>query len=260
MTALSEVLPNLAFLNDAPTGRGGSPDLTWTEYREVIEAAIAGAPRSLQKRIGPSELGNPCDLCLGRKLAGIPEIPQAPAWLATVGTAIHSWLEETFVVLNRDYPAGEIRYLLEQTVSVGEIDGTEITGHCDMYDRVTATVVDWKTCGPTRIKKYRAQGPGDTYRRQAHLYARGWTRRGLPVDHVAIAFLPRNEAFGRAFFWHEPYDEAIAIEALERADALAKAIRLAGPDAVLPGLAALPGCDSCSRYVPRSGAFDDLVT
>lgn len=250
---------DLSFLTDAPTTRGTSPDLAWAEYRKTIEDAILAIPRSQQVRIGPSEVGNPCDLCLGRKLAGVPELPGPAAWIPTVGTAVHAWLEETFVVLNRDHPAGHIRYLLEQTVSVGEIDGTEITGHCDMYDRLNAIVVDWKTVGPHRLKAYRAHGPGPTYRAQAHLYARGWTRRGLPVDHVAIAFLPRNEELHRAWFWSEPYDESIALDALARADALAKAIRHAGAGAVLPSLTALPGCDSCRRYVPGAGPFDDLV-
>lgn len=224
---------------------GPSPD-AWAEYRAVIEAAITDHPRSQQVRIGPSELGTPCLLCLGRKLAGVPERREA-AWLPTVGTAVHSWLEETFAVAN----AGQqhARYLTELRVDVGEVDGTAITGSCDLFDRVDASVNDWKVVGPTTLRKVRAQGPGDTYRTQAHLYGRGMTRRGLAVRTVRIVFLPRSEpTLAGAVIWSEPYDEAVAVAALTRADALAKAIRLASADAVLAGLAALPGCLSCTHY------------
>lgn len=251
MTALAD----LAHLAGPTSGRGGNPATTWAEYRHLIDDAIANNPRSQQVRIGPSELGTDCLRCLGHKLAGIPEQRDA-AWLPWIGTAVHAALEEVFAAYNAQCPPGEARFLLETTVSVGEVDGVEITGHADLYDRVTRTQSDWKIVGKSTLTAAKASGPTATYRVQAHLYARGFHRRGLPVDRVQIIYLPRNEpTLANAVIWGEPYDENVALAALQRADALAKAIRLAGPDAVLPGLQATPGCHSCARYPLPDGTY-----
>jgi hypothetical protein len=207
-------------------GRGGDPRLLQAELLEVIRSAIRDQPRSQQTRIGPSELGHPCDRWLSHKLRGTPEVNQRSApWLPTVGTAIHAWLEDVFTA--DTVPAiaagGEPRWLLEQRVSVGTIDGQDITGSCDLYDTVTATVVDWKTCGKTRLDKYRRHGPDNDYRVQAHAYGRGWTRKGYDVERVAICFLPRNAELDDTVWWSEPYDEQIAVAALARAEVIAMA-------------------------------------
>ena len=53
---------------------GGDPwDALTTDIRTVIEDAITNHPRTLQKQIGPSEVGTPCDHCLAAKLAGWEE-------------------------------------------------------------------------------------------------------------------------------------------------------------------------------------------
>lgn len=72
------------------------PDGTLTEqaYVEAIRHAIANHPRSLQRAIGPSEVGIECDRRLAYKLLGHPERDGGDGWLPTVGTGVHSWLEE----------------------------------------------------------------------------------------------------------------------------------------------------------------------
>lgn len=238
-------LADLSALAGPQCGRGGNPDVTWAEYRAVIETAIDGTPRSQQTRIGPSELGTPCNRCLAHKLAGIPETRDT-AWLPAVGTAVHGWLQDVFIGANAGQP---IRYLTELTVSVGDVDGVDITGHVDMYDIATAELTDWKCVGATTLRAAKS-GPSPVYRTQAHLYGRGLIRRGLPVERVRIAYLPRNSVNGLAdaVVWSEPYDEQVALAALARADALAKAIRLAGAPAVLANFPPTPGCHSCARY------------
>lgn len=223
---------------------------TWPEYRAVIEQAITDHPRSQQTRIGPSEIGIPCDRCLARKLAGIPE-PRDAAWLPTLGTAVHAWLADLFTEANRDLQVA--RYLVEMRVSVGEIDSVDITGSCDLHDRETGDVTDWKIVGKSALEKAKAGHIKPEYRVQAHGYGRGWIRRGLPVRNVQVVFLPRNEhSLATAHVWSEPYDEQIVIDALSHADALAKAIRLVGPDTVIPTLSNDPDCYSCRRYDPTN--------
>ncbi|WP_426566411.1 hypothetical protein ACPPVT_07645 [Angustibacter sp. McL0619] len=245
-------LPSLAQLADQPTQTGGDPVLLWAEYRHTIESAIANMPRTLQRRIGPSEIGTPCDWCLGHKLAGVPEARDA-AWLPWVGNMVHGGLEEVFVHANNGLP--KARYLVETRVAVGEVDGVEITGSADLVDVVTLTQSDWKVVGKTSLTKAKGKGPTPEYRVQAHLYGRGFHRRGIPVQRVQIVYLPRNEpTLANAVIWGEDYDERIAVDALTRADAMAKAIRLAGPDTVLPQLARTPGCYSCPRYPNPDGS------
>lgn len=224
----------------------------WDEYRTLIETAIDGDPRSLQTRIGPSEVGNPCDRCLIHKLAGTPEINTDAAWLPFIGTATHAALADFFMAANGD----RARFLVEATVSVGTIGGVDITGHADLFDLVRRRVNDWKIVGKTTLDKVRRHGPSAVYRIQAHLYGRGFTRRGLPVDTVGIHFLPRNStSLHDAIVWEEPYDEQVALDALHRADMLAAGIAVVGAEAVLASAPTHLGTEfSCRRYPDASQA------
>jgi hypothetical protein len=117
---------------------------------------------------------------------------------------------------------------------------------------VYATVIDWKIVGKTSLDKARRKGPSDTYRAQAHLYGRGWTRRPLPVEHVAIFWLPASGDLSEAVWWTEPYDENVALAALARADGIAAAIRLLGAGNVIPQLATADDfCTSCEWFSPN---------
>lgn len=249
--SVTEILPDLSHLGGLVSDV--DPATTWTSYRQIIESAIADMPRTQQVRIGPSELGTDCNLCLARKLAGIQEARDV-AWLPWVGTAVHAQLDDVFTRHNATLPA--LRFLTELTVSVGEVDGQEITGHLDNYDLATAEITDWKIVGKTTLTKVKAKGPTPAYRTQGHLYGRGVVRRGLPVRRVRIAYLPRNEpTLDNAVIWSEPYDEQVALKALARADALAKALRVAGVEAVLAGLTGAAGCYSCARYPDADGKY-----
>lgn len=211
--------------------RGGDPLLVRDELLHVIATHIDNHPRSAQTRIGPSEVGAPCPRRLAYKLAGTAEVNiRTAAWRPTVGTAVHSWLEQACQAWNEAHSIE--RFYLEQKVTVGTIGGVEITGSCDCYDRITATVIDWKVVGPTALKKYKAnKHPGEQYRTQAHLYGRGFVREGLPVDHVAIMFLPQSGELHDAYYWTEPYDEQVALDGLNRADGIATLVAALGPAA-----------------------------
>lgn len=231
------VLPDLSHLAGLATQRGGDPNLLRDELVHIIRNHAEQAPRSLQKKIGPSEIGTPCNRRLGHMLAGTERRASGDPWRTTVGTAVHQWLAEAMAAANASCPPGEARWLVEQRVVAGSIDGTTLDGTTDLYDRVTATVLDWKTTTLPKIRAYKANGPDEQYRVQAMVYGMGWTQRGLPVDTVAIFFLPRDGQLADAYMHHEPYDENVALAAIAKADAIARAGRLAGWNAVLPGLA-----------------------
>lgn len=246
-------------------------DLQRVELLHVIKGAIDAHPRSQQVKIGPSEIGTPCLRKLGHKLAGTPEVNTSQdGWKATVGTAIHTWLAETFALANRDpnaalqqlagadglpdltgFDSTAARYLVEQRVTAGSVNGVPLDGSCDLLDRATGTVVDWKCTSLANIKKYRVNGPGDQYRVQAHTYGLGYANRGEQVLTVAVMFLPRDAELRQAYLWAEPYDPSVAQAAMQRASGVAAGLAAVGAAAFLPHLAMTPTyCNWCPYHMP----------
>lgn len=220
------------------------------ELTSTLEASMQYHPRSMQKRIGPSEIGNPCDRCLAHKLAGTPERADL-AWLPWIGTAVHERLELLFIENNnvRVNLGMDWRWLTESTVTVGTIGGVEITGSTDLFDPQTGTVVDYKCVGTSTLRKAKTSGPSEQYRIQANLYARGWIREGYTVNQTAIWYLPRNAMSLRdGYFWSAPVDLDAAEQALERANRLATAIDALGAQAVIDAQPEHTGDFTCKRW------------
>lgn len=220
---------------------------TITAIQKTIHDSITQAPRSLQAAIGPSEIGNACVHCLAARLAGWPKTGDA-AWLPWIGTAVHTQLENTFMAAR---PAG--RWRAETRVTVGHIDGRPVTGSNDLVDLHQMVTVDWKIVGASTLTKARAGQVSNTYLVQQMLYARGWHNQGVPIEHVLIAFLPRNAvSLSSAVWWAHPYDEQIATGALDRATAIARALKafpsVAERDAWISTLPRADTCWDCPRY------------
>lgn len=235
---------------DANTGARLIVDALFT----TIEENITNHPRSQQKRIGPSEIGVDCDRRLIHKLAGHDEPDRGPAWKPTVGTACHAQMEEWFSTHPDEFK-------VEQRVLVGQIGDQYITGSTDLFIPTEGAVVDWKFVGPTRLKHYRAKGPGNQYRVQAHLYGKGWETAGYQVNTVMIAFLPRDGELGDSYIWWEPYDPMVALTALVRANEFQQDIANRGVEKVLESRSACtdrwcPWCAPANRVqaVKNSGA------
>lgn len=223
-----------------------TPEAVELDLIEEIKSAILDHPRSLQKTIGPSEVGMPCTRRLLHKLNGDDEPQRGLPWLPTIGTAMHTWLAgvmENAIGQHYDPP----RYLIEHKVMVGDIAGVPCWGSSDLFDSGSGTVIDWKIIGKGPMQEYRRKGPREQYRKQAHLYGRGFALQGYTVNQVMLAFLPRNEIdLSYRYFWAEPYDESVALAALERASGLAHLLSAIGIDEAV----ALYGpCDDL-RYCP----------
>ncbi|MGN7137301.1 hypothetical protein [Streptomyces pseudogriseolus] len=198
--------------------------------RTLIIDTANQAPRSVQRRIGPSEVGNPCTRALAYKLLDWPEVPGADRdpWASIQGTAVHAWMAELFET--RD-PNGD-RYLVEQKVTVrkGITEAADITGSADLYDRHTGTVFDWKITGTSSLEKYRRNGPGDQYRIQANLYGLGMRNAGENPRRVAIVFLPRHHILD-PFVWVDDFRPDVAEAALARLDQVRDQILRTDPEA-----------------------------
>lgn len=198
------------------------------DYMDVIIRSIVNQPRSLQKRIGPSEMGVECARAILHKLNGDQEPDRGNTpWKPTIGTSVHNYLETAFTKANTPT---QIRWGTEHRVTVGTVAGIPITGSADLFDDKHGVVGDHKIVGKSMLASYRANGPGEQYRRQAHLYGRGFEALGLTVRLVAICFLPREGELDDTFIWTEPYNQSLAIETVERVDALAALLAAVGVD------------------------------
>lgn len=230
---------------------GADPSLLRDELRWHIRQAIEAHPRSLQKLIGPSELGTSCPRKLAYRLAQTPELPRSAAWRPTVGTAVHAWLADAMCDAN--LRLGFTRYLVETTVTVGSIRGVDITGTADLYDRVTATIVDWKVVGPNTLRIVAGQGVDALYQTQLNLYRLGFLARGAPVEALAVYYLPANGELSQGIYKPVQIDESAALGTLARAGAVLWAIEAAGPEAVIRGSATAPDrCQWCAWHRPGS--------
>ena len=196
------------------------PPSTIAELRDVLIAYDASRPRSVQRELGPSELGTPCDQQIARKLTGAPTRPTtAPPWAPMQGTAMHVLMEDVLAYWNGR--VGRDRWVPEAELQITP----DVIGHGDAYDRDHALVVDWKHVGRTALQKLqRARRAGKPpseqvspeYRVQAHLYGLGHEMQGRPVRWVRLVLLARSWLYDDSDEWTERYDDEVAGQALER--------------------------------------------
>jgi hypothetical protein len=230
----------------------------------TVQDAARNAPRSRQAAPGPSELGVPCDRRLAYKIMDWDRPNDSrDQWPSTIGTSVHAWMATTFAAENRRihaareaagiprWPNGQPqptpdRYLIERRVHLPY----DISGSADLFDRDTGRVIDWKVVGLPKIKEYRVKGPGQQYRVQAHLYGLGMLLAGETVADVADVFLPRGGRLEDLYVWTEPFNPAIATEALNRYEAIKQKVITLDPQIRPATWAAFPTAESYCTYCP----------
>lgn len=190
-----------------------------SQLTEIIRWADGNSARSQQKRIGPSEMGDPCDRRIGYRIAEVPEInDRFDPWAGIVGTSIHSWLDAAITAWVTEH--GSKTWLTETPVS---LDGF-IRGRSDLFNVDEACVIDHKGAGPSVMKKVLKDGPGIGYVVQIHLYGYGYENLGHKVRKVALAFYPRAGWLKDMYVWTADYDREIALAALDRVSAIARQV------------------------------------
>lgn len=179
------------------------------EIRTILGEHNARTPRTLQRRLGPSELGVACDRQVVGKMAGTPATNHVfDPWPSFVGTAVHVSLAEMFDGDN--LRKGVARWLTEQKVTAR----TDISGTGDLYDAQEACVGDHKVLGVTSLAKVkRPEGPPRKYQVQLLLYGLGFINLGLPVSRVALIAYPRTKStLDDLYVWERPFDgEAVEL-------------------------------------------------
>jgi hypothetical protein len=223
--------------------------------RRLIAQAAAAAPRSQQIDMGPSEAGEPCARRLAYKILDWHKPGRdLDPWAAVQGVAVHTWLAAAFRAENDRL--GRKRYLVEQRVQpVTDTDAKLglpgwLTGSCDLFDRDTGLVTDWKLTSPDRLRQYAAAGPGQKYRTQAHLYGRGLVNAGEHVAAVSIVFLPRATFLDGIHVWSEPYDPSVVEAAFRRLAAIRDALIALDPEANPGRWSYFPTAPGSCRHCP----------
>ena len=270
-------LPN----HDGPCA--DQPETVFAELADIIRHAELNRDRSVQKAIGPSGYGVECTRWLLHMLAeddepGATDIVNHWAW---VGTAMHDRLERDVKASPINNAGPSPRFLTEITVTVGHVAGRPMKGHVDVTDAEVGGVVDWKGCGKSSTQKmqshirktggvevvakvgdftvrgWRGGHPGQKYRRQLQGYGLGVMLTGRPVKWVMDIFIPRNSTrvdawrSGEVWFWSEPFDPQIAIDALDRCNGLHDLIQGVGLAAALDLFSAEQCTESHCPWCPK---------
>lgn len=182
------------------------------ELTTILCWAEASRERSLQVRLGPSELGVECERQLGYRIMGLqgPNLDMADPWAGFVGSAIHHRTEESIRRYEAAHPLAP-RWNIEEHVEIvpGLIEGSADLNRDDV-------LVDEKSAGKTVMADVKKNGPSKKYQVQIMLYAYGLRRKGRMITKVALAFVPREGYLRDMFVWAAPYDEALALEAIAR--------------------------------------------
>lgn len=172
--------------------------------------------RSAQTTLGPSEIGTTCDRRLALSVMGVKPVNEGgDGWAAFVGTCTHTGMEGVYQWAD----AGTGRYATEIRLTFGSVLVPK--GTSDLIDRREGDIVDWKIMGEYSLKKFKAEGPSETYRIQGHTYGYGAELAGEKVRHVNIVGLPRaGSSLDGMHVWSEPYDRNVAKNAIKRVEAI----------------------------------------
>lgn len=214
----------------------------------IIETST-GTERNLQTSIGLSEFGTDCMLCLAMALAEKNPVERTSNWKPFVGTLIHGHLEDVFKSRPRSAgPTDESPfYHTERKVYIDMYKGTRLGGSCDMFIQGESygIVDDWKTQGPSVLRKSASGKVSPEYLTQIHAYGYGYELLGYDVTHVMIYALPRDGELNEAVPILMRYDRSIPKTRIELVHRMIDAAEMVGWDALIAQQTSLKGCYNC---------------
>lgn len=175
------------FMAAAPKSVSGSSPWAQRYAADIRRAWAEHASedsRTLQKHLGPSELGVECDRQVVWKLLDMPQTNHvSDPWPSTRGRALHAFAEDVFGSDN--LRSGVARWTTEHRVT----PHPEHPGTADLYDAVEQVVDDHKFLGESSMAKIRKGWPRH-YLVQLLLYGLGYLLEGRPVRRVVVLAYP----------------------------------------------------------------------
>ena len=217
--------------------------------KAVVNTRSSNAPRSQQKRLGLSEVGEVCIRKIGYKLLDWDKTNKNnDPWASISGTAIHSWLADAF-------ENAEGNYLVEHPVKVTD----ELAGTSDLFDIANKMVIDHKCVGATSMKSRKRDGMTHQQRVQINLYGLGIENElGIgSVEKVALAFYPLGGRLDGLYTIVEPYNRQLALDAIERLNDAQVLLWQLDPEGNPQNWQLIPNnptsaCNYCPWYMPFS--------
>nr|DAW17365.1 MAG TPA: Exonuclease [Caudoviricetes sp.] len=208
--------------------------------------------RDKQKKVGASNISNPCTRHLAHDLVGTPQ-GESKYWMgARIGTAIHSYLEKAIELTDDPLLDSAI---VEKKITLGEIEGYgTISSKPDLVLPNHKHLIDWKSSLRAKVKKLRNLNDGlssdegsiytvKRYVGQGQLYAWGLNKMGIEIEAITMLFINRDGT-NETDIWPYTfeYDESIALALWARLENLwAELQDGVHPDSYL----ADPNCFSC---------------
>ena len=185
---------------------------------EVLHAKDAGRSRSVQTQVGPSEIGG-CRRKVWYRLNGQSATNFSELKLAAImGTAIHASIEEAIAEVD---PKGE-KYWVET-----EVEYNGMKAHIDLFIPETGDVVDWKTSKVKNLSYF----PSKQQRWQVQVYGYLLEKSGkAKVKNVNLVAIARDGDERDIKVHTEPYDEAVALEAMAWLDGVKASTEMPEPE------------------------------
>lgn len=186
--------------------------------------------RDKQRKVGASNISDPCTRHLAMAMLGEPEQPMKYWMGGKIGTAIHAFIEHS--IASSDAAIFD-DCLVERKITLGEIDGYGIVNSKpDLVLPSIKHLIDWKTTDRKKIKKLqdlvdgikydpKAEYTMQKYLGQAALYSWGLGHDGIEIEDNSIVFINRDGTYDNDIWVHTvKYDESIAVALWNRASAL----------------------------------------
>lgn len=239
------------------------------EQKYLVRDYAARSPRSLQRHLGPSELGEACDRQVVAKMSGVDRDRAvnhvSDPWASVMGTAGHAYVEGMYNWDNvrRAEQGQPFRWIPETRVTPDPGDD-EHPGTADLYDTLNFSLVDHKFLGDTSRQKLIAHGPKRVYYVQLLLYRRGYVNLGFRVDRIVLLAWPRTKSsLDELYVWeHVPTqeDEDLVDQVLATTrDRQVLAELVKGGQLDVMSVNATPSDDSChycALYRPQAARAD----
>jgi len=181
--------------------------------------------RDQQRKVGASNISDPCTYHLAKTLVNSPEAP-SKYWLgAKIGTATHMFIEDAITKADLKAMPLLAGAVVEQKITLGELPGYGIINSKPDLALVNSRhVIDWKTSTREKMRKLQRviDNPDSTdtktkytlqkYMAQIQLYAWGLNQGGTPVDGCSLVFINRDGTSEPDIWTHTfAYSEEFAV-------------------------------------------------
>lgn len=168
--------------------------------RLTIDLLKSPSERDKQRKVGASQIANPCDYCLGLalKVGGESKNAGNRWWLgARIGTAIHGALEaeeEKHIDRPMSYHYDALEGAqIEERIHLGVIEGYGVIGSKpDLVLTKHNHLIDHKTSTKAKIARYKLDGVPVAYIVQTQLYAWGLNKSGVTIERISLNFIARD--------------------------------------------------------------------